>query len=305
MLYLNCLARIAPLLWCNLLILSSLNVQAVEELATLNFKLLPEASGIAVSRLNPDRIWFVNDSGNRPQLVALDYVEGHYSTVLLRGIRNRDWEDLASFSYRGESWLAVADVGDNNGRRKEVYVYLLPEPKPGERRVSVQTKIVITYPDGPRDVESIAIDSERQILYLLSKRDKKPRLYRVLLPELHTTAKLERVAEKLGEVTSIPPPSPEILALYPKYGKYRSQPTGMALMPDGSAIAVMTYGGAFLATITDDQGWLESLNTSLCRVATPQLTQSETIAADSLGRLYISSEGESAPLLRMSAHCAP
>lgn len=277
---------------------------AAEVLAVLNAKLLPEASGIAVSGRSDTRLWLINDSKNRPDLVALDYDQDRHSTVRLKGVSNNDWEDLASFTYQGEPWLAVADTGDNDADRRRVYVYLFPEPMDGEREVVIRTRIAISYPDGPRDVESIAIDSERQILYLLSKRDQYPRLYSVLLPELHTTAQLERVAQKLGEVTSIPPPSRILLKLLPKYGKYASQPTAMAIMPGGDSIAIMTYGSAYLATLNSDRNWLQSLNESLCRVTTPNMQQAESIATDALGRLYVTSEGKERPLYRIPGRCS-
>ena len=40
----------------------------------------------------------------------------------------------------------------------------------------------LTYDDGPRDCEAIAIDPGERAIYLLTKRTTPPRLYRVALP---------------------------------------------------------------------------------------------------------------------------
>ena len=71
-------------------------------------------------------------------------------------------------------------------------------------------------------------------------------------------------------------------------------------MPDGSAIALLTYGGTFVAPLGSDRDWLTALNQSLCMVSRPELEQAESIAADMQGRLYISSEGREAPVIRVT-----
>jgi hypothetical protein len=281
----------------------ALTVSAAETLATLDFRVLPEASGIAVSPSDERRLWFVNDSGNRAELIAYDLRSDSYTRVKIDDVKNRDWEDLAAFEYAGNPWLAIADVGDNQAKRKNVRIYLLPEPSPGATRASAPTQIKVRYPDGPRDVESLAVDASGSAIYLLSKRDSFPRLYRVDLPALDKARDYAVTAEYLGEVRSIPKPDAEEIASYP-YGKNRARPTAMDLLPDGSAVALMTYRGAYLAPLAEDRDWLKALNQSLCPVPGPMLDQAETITADKSARLYLTSEGRRAPLLRISPQCS-
>lgn len=286
------------------------SADSAETLLTLKHSLLPEASGMAVSGRAEHLLWFLNDSGNRAELIALDYAQEQYSSVKVDGAKNRDWEDLSAFSYAGQSWLAIADVGDNDGKRDHVFIYLLPEPMANARKARVHTRLAVTFPDGPRDVESVAADSATQSIYLLSKREKSPRLYRVALPDLSAPLpkkkfELERDAERLGKIKSLPRPSKLEEELFGKYSKYRWQPTAMTMLPDGSAIAVLTYGGAFLAKLGAGRDWYAALNDSLCRVSFPQLRQAEAIAADAQGRLYVTSEGKQSPLIRLPAACDP
>ena len=295
--------RPAHLVLCMLLTISS--TFAAEQLAVLNSKRLPEASGIAVSRYDENRLWFINDSGNSAELIAYDFVDDDYERLRVTNVKNRDWEDIESFSLDGAPWLAIADVGDNKNKRKHVYVYLLPEPRELEDDVEVHAKLKITYPDGARDVESLAIDSKTGSLYLLSKRDPFPQLYRVQIPKPPAAEKYEIVAEKLGVVTSIPQATTQEAMLFGKYGKYLHQPTGMTMLSsaEGDAIALMTYRGAYLAQLGEERDWLSALNDSLCPVQTPLLSQGESIGSDSERRLYVASEGKKAPLYRLEAQC--
>jgi hypothetical protein len=275
---------------------------AEEELARLDHRIVPEASGLAVSRRDERRLWLVNDSGNRAELVSFDLDSRSYSRVKIRGAENRDWEDLAAFTWGDDPWLAIADVGDNRARRDRVQVYLLPEPDSGETSATPEVTLVLRYPDGPRDVESLAVDPLANALYLLSKRDSPPRLYRVELPPRGYTGRYETVAVFVGEIHSIPAPDTAEITAH-RRGRYRAQPTAMTLLPDGSAIALMTYRGAYLATLDADRDWLQALNERLCPVTTPALEQGETLAADQQGRLYVTSEGRHPPLYRIAARC--
>jgi hypothetical protein len=195
--------------------------------------------------------------------------------------------------------VVVADVGDNNSRRNKVNLYFLPEPGADQRRARVQSTITLSYPDGPRDVESIAVDPLTNTLYLLSKREPFPKLYAIAIPEIGGERSFIVQPTLLGEIRSIPPPTKEDLKRFPKYGKNRAQPTGMSHVPDGSGIALLTYGGSYFARLDAQRDWLRALNDSLCPVPRPELKQAESIAADLEGRIYITSEGKEAPLLRL------
>lgn len=280
-------------------------IAQTEQLTVLDYSVLPEASGIGVSTAHDDLLWFINDSGSNAELVSLDLKTRSYAVVEVAGAKSVDWEDLEVFEYAGDSWLLVADVGDNFSRREHVTLYLLREPDKGDGEALVHAEIVLKYPDGARDAESIAVDPDTASVYLLSKRERRPRLYRVGLEQFLPGGSYERVPEFLGKVSSIPPPSKKEMRRFPKYGKNRARPTAMTLLRDGSAIALMTYRGAYLAKLSDDRDWLHALNNSICAIDTPNLAQGETIAADSQGRLYLTSEGRKAPLIRMPALCKP
>ncbi|MEE4278553.1 MAG: hypothetical protein V2I82_08845 [Halieaceae bacterium] len=269
-------------------------------LARLDHDYLPEASGMTVSGFDPRRLWFINDSGNAPELIAFDLDTQAHRRVEVDGIKNRDWEDLAAFPYRGEPWLAIGDIGDNDGKRGHIRVYLLPEPKSAEvGSVEVHSTIRLDYPDKARDAESMAVDALTQTLYILSKREKYPRLYRVALPALEPGSEHELVLSRLGKLRSIPAPGDDEKKRF-KYGENRAQPTSMTFLQEQRQIAVLTYGGAYIAALADDNDWYRALNERLCALPTPELSQGETIAADAEGRIYVSSEGKRAPVYQLN-----
>jgi hypothetical protein len=88
---------------------------------------LPEASGLVASRATPGRLWSHNDSGT-PELIAFDAKGNISGRVSITGARVEDWEALASAPCGKGNCLYVADIGDNDGKRRDISIYRVPEP---------------------------------------------------------------------------------------------------------------------------------------------------------------------------------
>lgn len=87
---------------------------------------LHELSGMAVSNVFPGVLWGINDSGNSPELFAMDgrgNPVNPFSIKPARG-RNRDWEDLAS---DGKGHLFIADTGNNRNCRRDLGLIIVDE----------------------------------------------------------------------------------------------------------------------------------------------------------------------------------
>lgn len=266
-----------------------------------------EASGLAVSRREAGVYWTHNDSGGAPVLQAVAADGEALGTVWIEGVKNVDWEDMASFTLEGRAWLLVADAGDNQSARNDCVLHVIAEPEPAARRAAAERdvplvarvawSIPVVYPDGPHDCEAVAVDAAEGRIYLLTKRITPHGLY--ALP-LRPGADKAPVAERVGDVASFPgAEGPEQLLPTP-IGKYRGQPTGMDFASDGTAAVVVTYGEPFVYPKAQDETWAQALARPGQRLAPHGLTQAEAVCfggAD--GReVVVTSEGKRAPLLR-------
>lgn len=256
---------------------------------------ISESSGLARSAFDPDRLWTHNDSFHEPLLFAVSRRTGETLAALtVASTFNIDWEDLAAFDDHGQPALLLADVGDNWAIRPSVSLFVLHEPRflDGLERIAPVRTLRLRYPDGPRDVEAVAVDGEERMVYLLSKRDPIPRLYRVSLdPPLPATL---QVAEALGEIR-IPRAEP---------GERRPQRVNWVTAMDFCAMnrraAVVTLTQVHLYDRAEGEGWAEAFQRTPITLALPRLPQIEAAAltADGLA-LDLSSEGHPAPLRRI------
>lgn len=214
----------------------ALGAKAPQE-STLQTDLLKEASGLAISYQNPGMLYSHNDSGGEPHIYALDPQGELQATLVLKGLKNRDWEDMASVKLAngGNSYLYVGEIGDNAARYPTVSVYRFPEPVIGLKdsliTIKDYEKYEIEYEDGPRDAEALFIDSHSGDIYIISKREEQVGLYRV--PQALATGKLN-VAKKLGELPL-------------------SWVTAADLSPNGKKLLVKTYAGVWQFKVKRDK----------------------------------------------------
>jgi hypothetical protein len=120
---------------------------------------LPEASGVAVSRSIPDRLWAHTDSGEA-RLFALDTHGTVTGRVRVTGATVVDWEAIAVGPCPAGSCLYVADIGDNDAKRRHVTVYLIPEPAGANGTAAVSGSFEAIYPDGAQDAEALLVTSD-------------------------------------------------------------------------------------------------------------------------------------------------
>src|SRR5690606_33898208 len=73
---------------------------------------LAEASGAAASIANPGVIWTIGDSGNPPDLLAIDSAGKLVARAPLVGITNTDWEAISVGPCGDQTCVYIADTGD-------------------------------------------------------------------------------------------------------------------------------------------------------------------------------------------------
>lgn len=264
------------------------------EKVTLKADALDEASGMVVSRRDDKLLWLLNDSGGAPALYLAGTDGSDRGLCVIRDATNVDWEDLSSFQLDGKPYLLIADTGDNASKRESCTLYIIAEPplpKPGVALNAVAPiawAINFVYPDGPRDCESVAVDAAAQKIILVSKRTKPPVVYE--LPLRPSAGKLQ-VAKRVG-TTEVPQPK---WTLPIPYG---TQPTGLALAPDGATAAVVTYTGIHIFPRAKGESWATALGRPAAQVLSHPLSQAESVSFSSNGKiLRIVSEGAHSPIL--------
>ena len=265
---------------------------------------LDEISGLAASRIRPDLLWAVADSGNPPLLYAVGIDGAHRGAYRIEGVDNRDWEDLASFSDDGRPCLLIADTGDNDARHPVCFLHILREPElpPGTAAargiLKVERTIRFVYEDGPRDCEAVAVDPEEGQVFLLSKREVPVSLYRLSMGPAAGSA--IQIARKVTDVAQIPGPTSEDLRKDRRYGRYGSQVTAMDLAADGSGALVLTYKNAYRYPRRPGERWEDVFRQSPERIPLPPLRQAEALCLSPAGKsIFVSSEQRPNPLLRL------
>jgi hypothetical protein len=272
---------------------------------------LAESSGLSASRRQPNLLWSHNDSGGQPVLFALDATGAHLGSVRLIGVTNVDWEDVAAFEWNGRSWLLIADVGDNNGRRTDCVLHIIAEPDLAEldptRELSVPVawSLPVRYADGGAyDCEAVAVDANEGMVYLLTKRTQPARLYR--LPLHPDQDQPTPAAQPAGEVPHIPQPDALRASLMLPTGRWSGQPVALDFAPDGSAAAVLTYVSVLIFLRQPDEDWTTALGRAPAQILPFLLPQAEAMgfSADSQ-HVFVTTEGAHSPLLRYTRAGAP
>ena len=233
---------------------------------------VPEASGLAVSRRVPGRLWTHNDSG-KPLLFALDVRGVVTGRIQVTGALVEDWEAIAVGPCGSGSCLYIGDIGDNSGRRQRITIYRLPEPDAASGTVKVADVLHATYPDGPHNAETLLVGGDGR-LHVVTKADKgAARIYRFPSAlKSGTTMELERVES--------PSSKPDDL----------SQITDGALSPDGqwavlrSRSALTFYRASDLLAGT----WRVASRVSLAPLKEPQ---GEGVALGNDATVFLAGEG--------------
>lgn len=263
---------------------------------------LREASGLAASRRDDRFLWSANDSGGTPDLHLLETTGAYRGKLAVLRVKNTDWEDLASFTLDGRSYLLIADTGDNEAKRETCSLLIVREPelpaagKSLDARARTAWEIRFRYEDGPRDCESVAVDAAAGTILLLSKRDAKPALYQ--LPLRPSGIRPVHTARRIG-ATSITTPSDSLIP-------FRDQPTGMDISPDRSHAAVVTYYGVFLYPRNAADSWADAFARPPVALAPHRAGQVESVAFSPDGRsLHVIPEGKSPKLIRYQKQAPP
>jgi hypothetical protein len=111
-----------------------------------------ELSGIVRSKSDKNVFWVQNDSGDQPRVFAIDSMGHFYKSdryknsegITIAGATDVDWEDI-TMDNKGN--LVIADVGNNGNDRKDLVLYVVPEPSPVASNTTFLKRLFFKYPD--------------------------------------------------------------------------------------------------------------------------------------------------------------
>lgn len=182
---------------------SSDNFENAADLGIIDNQEIDEASGLIASQQNKGYLWTHNDSGDENRIFLIDKNGKGLFQFNLDGASNRDWEAISIASFAEGSYLYIAEIGDNNAQYESCAIYKVPEPTISSNTPVMNTlknvqKITFKYPDGARDAECMLIDQQSKDIYILSKREKNQRLYRLPYPQSFTQTMTAEFVEEVS-----------------------------------------------------------------------------------------------------------
>ena len=252
--------------------------QAVGE---LDPRTINEASGLAVSRRFPGRLYFNNDSGDGPYVYVTDAQGAGARRVTVAGFTPQDVEDMALGACGPRrTCLYLGDIGDNFSRRAEVRFVVLEERERFEGTVTPLRTITARYPEGAQDAESFAIHPNGDLYLvtkprdLLNRRAGVARIYRLTAAQLAVSDGSVQTFERVGEIDL-----PYLLYMNGLAGQIA---TAMDFAPDGSRALILTYqsivevGFDFSRGVPATRSW-QAADYRVLPI-TPPLPQAETVA---------------------------
>ncbi len=251
---------------------------------------LTELSGWALSKRHANVLWGHNDSGDGARLIAVSAVDGSLvGEVDVTGSPSADWEDVATYADKqGQSWIVVADVGDNAARRRSVSLVLIPEPDLATKSVAAAGTVTVTWADGPHDVETLIVDPMSGDATLIGKRyTGSPQVSVDRIPAASLVPGASITSEKLGWFTV---PSGE------QYG-----PTAGSIDAAGSTIGLVFYNRTMWWTRSPGTSVADTILRSEPCTISSGLGQYESIAIADDGAILIATEGRTVPLVALVA----
>lgn len=254
-------------------------------LGELGDERLIEVSGIVASRRHPGLYYVHNDSGGKPQVYLIDRSGRTRLVIHLKGAFAMDYEDIAiaPAAKAGEFDVCVADIGDNNAKRRFVTIYRFAEPAleedDGGTLTVTPAVYTIRYAGGPADAEAFCVHPRTGDGYVLTKHmGGEPELYRLAAPwSLSGVTELPRI--HTIEMPRVPPPQRVV--------------TAADISSDGRRFAVRCYTDGWEWVLpADDEPFKKAFESKPQRLPLAPESQGEALCYSADGQAILTvSEG--------------
>ncbi|MGK0186753.1 MAG: hypothetical protein ACI9R3_002536 [Verrucomicrobiales bacterium] len=256
---------------------------------------LKEASGFAASRVRPGVLWTHNDGGAGANVFAIESATGAIlQTVRVPQVDNLDWEDAMTIvTGEGQQFVAIADIGDNEKRRRDCVIHLFQETA---STLTLHHSIRFHYPDGKRyDSEAAAFDARSGSILVLTKSKAETLLFAIPLQKKGATKPVEAVFLTTLAKPDHYPDSGAMINL--KRGIFGVSTTAADISPDGSILAILTYTECLLYHRAAGESWTVAVRRQPQFLPLPGVYQAEALCFSADGtQLFLTSEKTPSPL---------
>ncbi|HEY0895525.1 MAG TPA: hypothetical protein VGE15_03150 [Sphingobacteriaceae bacterium] len=196
----------------------------------ITYREIREISGLVTSIRNKGSLWVHNDGTRTLRLYLLSSDGILERRFRFKEYRTEDFEDIAIQADGDKSYLYVGDIGDNSGRRKAVRILRVEEPGLTDSISDIRVdSMFLSYPDGGRDAEAMLVDPLTRQLYIISKREDLPHVYKSGLDFNRSDT------VQMHLVTRLKLPGAGVLRWV----------TAADISPDGMQVLVRAYGNVF------------------------------------------------------------
>ena len=268
-----------------------------EVVARLSSNDITESSGLAVSKCQQNVFWTHNDSGGGPFLYAFNSNGGSLGTWRLNGVRNADWEDMATVKASdGTCYLFIGEIGDNENRRDSHAVYRVAEPRVSDATASSSKRdalpidtfdvLKFQYSNGRHNAEAMMVHPGTNDIYIVTKNLNGPAEVFKLRPDFGG-----------GEIQGASPIASIALPAIPN-----GFVTGGDISPDGKRVVLSDYFTGFELILPNDAKRFDDIWTQkLIPFDLGPRTIGESIAfANDENTVYATTENPNPPLIRVT-----
>ena len=253
-----------------------------------------EASGITVSKCQPNVLWTHNDSGDDAFIYAIDPAGANLGTWHVRNAQNIDWEDIAEFKdASGKCFIYIGETGNNNLGRTVQTIYRVAEPAVSPDSANTRKKnaletesaesVSFSYADAPHNAETLIVQPVTGVIYVLTKNRSDPSGVYKIAPSFGSS-----VVQKVSYIAQIKVPSiPEGLL------------TGGDASFDGRRVVLCDYMDGYELTLpAGDNNFDDIWKQTPVRIDLGPRDTGEAVAYSPDGNtIYATTEGKKAPMI--------
>lgn len=258
--------------------------EEAKQIGTLPRKFVKEVSGMTVSKKIPDRVYWVNDSGDKGHFYFSHADGSGLTQVNVTNFKPADTEALSLTECPEGACLAFGDIGDNQSKRKDIEIMFVRDENEFAGETKILRRLKLEYPDRAHDAEAlfflpngdlVIVTKEFRLMQLSSEA---AGVYTLPRAQWQEAGEKPVKLKKLGEL-ALPSWLPDELV-------FAHTVTDAAVNTKRNVLILLTYTGAVeipldkLKDLSGSKDWKRDKDFALVPVKALKQQESITYSAD-------------------------